>query len=405
MKSKLCTKLKIFVIATLVILVAGMALIGTLGFNQNYGYKPSYEVQVSVDQNAGDSVDVLKKATAKAFASNGVTPVSYTIQEGNDGTIIYYQFSSDVTSKKASIQSTIQAQLDLDASVSNLVATVKVYEYHGSTDKQVVNTLIAIAVAVVIAFVYAIFLTKIKGAVATLATMVLSALLGIAIIGLTRIPVAPYLAMFIGVATLVGGVTAIALMSKIKAIEKAGYTTDQIKIALDAASSEWYHGGGYNLPKRGKSISGDGLIDYYEELISKYPIISLEDGLSEDDWDGWKKLTDRLGRKLQLVGDDLFVTNTNRLKQGFERGAGNSILIKPNQIGTLTDTLDVIASAKERGYKIILSHRSGETPDTTICDIAVGVGAQFIKSGAPCRGERIAKYNRLLEIEEEIYSI
>ena len=224
MKSKLCNKLKIFVIATLVILVAGMALIGTLGFNQNYGYKPSYEVQVSVDQNAGDSVDVLKKATAKAFASNGVTPVSYTIQEGNDGTIIYYQFSSDVTSKKASIQSTIQAQLDLDASVSNLVATVKVYEYHGSTDKQVVNTLIAIAVAVVIAFVYAIFLTKIKGAVATLATMVLSALLGIAIIGLTRIPVAPYLAMFIGVATLVGGVTAIALMSKIKAIEKASTT-------------------------------------------------------------------------------------------------------------------------------------------------------------------------------------
>ena len=193
-----------------------------------------------------------------------------------------------------------------------------------------------------------------------------------------------------------------AIQYIIKAIEKAGYTTDQIKIALDAASSEWYHGGGYNLPKRGKSISGDGLIDYYEELISKYPIISLEDGLSEDDWDGWKKLTDRLGRKLQLVGDDLFVTNTSRLKQGFERGAGNSILIKPNQIGTLSETLDVIRLAQEKGYTTVISHRSGESEDTTIADIAVATNAGQIKTGAPCRTDRVAKYNRLLLIEQEL---
>ena len=193
-----------------------------------------------------------------------------------------------------------------------------------------------------------------------------------------------------------------AIQYIVKAIEKAGYTTDQIKIALDAASSEWYKGGGYTMPKRSMSISGDGLIDYYEELISKYPIISLEDGLSEDDWDGWKKLTDRLGRKLQLVGDDLFVTNTNRLKLGFERGAGNSILIKPNQIGTLSETLDVIRMAQEKGSTTVISHRSGESEDTTISDIAVATNAGQIITGAPCRTDRVAKYNRLLLIEHEL---
>lgn len=217
-------KTKIFIIAALVILVAGMALIGTLGFNQNYGYKQSYEVQVSVDQNAGGSVEILKQASVKAFSENGVAPVSYTIQTGNEGAIIYYQFNNDITSKKADIQNSIQAQLDAKATVSGLTATVKVYEYHGTTDKQVINTLIALAVAIAVVFLGSIFLTKVRGAVATLCSMLLSALLGVAIIGLTRIPVAPNLAMFMGIGTLIGGCVSIAMMLKAKAIVKASTT-------------------------------------------------------------------------------------------------------------------------------------------------------------------------------------
>ncbi|MCQ2440955.1 MAG: phosphopyruvate hydratase [Clostridia bacterium] len=188
----------------------------------------------------------------------------------------------------------------------------------------------------------------------------------------------------------------------VKAIESAGYNTDEIKIALDAASSEWYEDGSYKLPKRKQSYTSDQLIGYYEELISKYPIISIEDGLSEEDWDGWKKLTERLGKRIQLVGDDLFVTNTERLSKGIDMAVANSILVKPNQIGTLTETLDVILLAKENGYTTVISHRSGETEDTTIADIAVAVNAGQIKTGAPCRTDRVAKYNRLLMIENEI---
>ena len=188
----------------------------------------------------------------------------------------------------------------------------------------------------------------------------------------------------------------------VKAIKKAGYTTDEIKIALDVASSEWYKDGHYLLPKRNKKMTAEELISYYEELIEKYPIISIEDGLSENDWDGWRKLTKKLGEKLQLVGDDLFVTNTEKLQKGIEMGCGNSILVKLNQIGTLTETLDVIELAKQNGYTAVISHRSGETEDTTIADLAVAVNAGQIKTGAPCRTDRVAKYNRLLIIEEEI---
>lgn len=188
----------------------------------------------------------------------------------------------------------------------------------------------------------------------------------------------------------------------IKAIEKSGYTTDEIKIALDAASSEWYSDGKYILPKRGDSLSSDELINYFDKLCSDYPIISLEDPLSEHDWDGWQNITSKIGNKVQLVGDDLFVTNTKRLKKGIELGAGNAILIKINQIGTLTETLDAIDTAHKAGYRTIISHRSGETEDTTIADIAVAVNSGQIKTGAPCRTDRVAKYNRLLRIESAI---
>ena len=198
-----------------------------------------------------------------------------------------------------------------------------------------------------------------------------------------------------------------ALQLICRAIEESGYDQKQIKIALDCAAGEWYdrESESYHFSKRGKSYTKSELMRYLEALSQKYPLFSIEDGLDQRDFEGWRELTQRLGKRLLLVGDDLFVTNEKRLREGVRREAANAILIKPNQIGTLTETLDVIASAKERGYKIILSHRSGETTDTTICDIAVGVGAQFIKAGAPCRGERIAKYNRLLEIEDEIYSL
>ena len=188
----------------------------------------------------------------------------------------------------------------------------------------------------------------------------------------------------------------------VKAIKKAGYTTDQIKIALDVASSEWYKNGHYYLPKRNIKMTAEELITYYEDLIRKYPIISIEDGVAENDWDGWKKLTRKLGDKIQLVGDDLFVTNTSKLQKGIEMGCGNSILVKLNQIGTLTETLDVIELARKNGYTAVISHRSGESEDTTIADLAVAVNAGQIKTGAPCRTDRVAKYNRLLVIENEI---
>ena len=188
----------------------------------------------------------------------------------------------------------------------------------------------------------------------------------------------------------------------IQAINQAGYNTDEIKIALDVASSEWYKDGVYHMPKRKRQITAEGLINYYEGLVEKYPIVSIEDGVAEEDWPAWSRLTERTGKKIQLVGDDLFVTNTARLKKGIANKAGNAILIKPNQIGTLTETLDVIALAKENGYKAVISHRSGESEDTTIADLAVATGAGQIKTGAPCRTDRVAKYNRLLLIENEL---
>lgn len=192
-----------------------------------------------------------------------------------------------------------------------------------------------------------------------------------------------------------------ALQTIIEAIEKAGYQPgEQVKLALDVASSELYKDGKYHLEGEGVVKTSDEMIDFYEQLISKYPIISIEDGLDENDWEGWKKLTDRLGDKVQLVGDDLFVTNTEKLAQGIEKGVGNAILIKVNQIGTLTETFDAIEMAKRAGYTAVISHRSGETEDSTIADIAVATNAGQIKTGAPSRTDRVAKYNQLLRIED-----
>lgn len=195
-----------------------------------------------------------------------------------------------------------------------------------------------------------------------------------------------------------------ALKAIIEGIEKAGYQPgEQFRIAMDPASSEWYQGNGnYILTKKQKKMTADDLIEYWSNLIEKYPIISLEDGLAEEDWDGWKKLTDKLGKKIQLVGDDLFVTNSKRLNKGIDMGVSNSILIKLNQIGSLTETLDAIYTAQRAGYTAVISHRSGETEDTTIADLAVAVNAGQIKTGAPSRSERVAKYNRLLKIESEL---
>ena len=191
-----------------------------------------------------------------------------------------------------------------------------------------------------------------------------------------------------------------ALELLLAAIREAGYDEQQVKIALDVAASEWLGEDGlYHLPKRGTLLSRDELCGYLTRLAEHYPILSIEDGLAEDDYDGWRSLTERLGSRVMLVGDDLFVTNQKRLADGIKKGLGNAILIKPNQIGTLSETLAVMSLAKSTGYKTILSHRSGETEDTTIADLAVGTGAPFIKSGAPCRSERVAKYNRLLRIE------
>ena len=196
-----------------------------------------------------------------------------------------------------------------------------------------------------------------------------------------------------------------ALSLIVAAIERAGYKPgDDFMIAIDAASSEWYEEeqGVYRLPKAGKLLSRKQMVQLWQRLASKYPIISLEDGMAETDWEGWSMLTNALGKKIQLVGDDLFVTNTQRLQQGIEAGIGNSILIKVNQIGTLTETLDAIAMANRSGYTAIISHRSGETEDTTIADLAVALNAGQIKSGAPSRSDRVAKYNQLLRIEEEL---
>lgn len=187
-----------------------------------------------------------------------------------------------------------------------------------------------------------------------------------------------------------------------EAIIKAGLNTNKMKIALDAAASEWQKGSSYILPKRGTDMTSQQLIDYWKQLVNKYPIISIEDGLGENDWEGWQGLTQQLGGKVQLVGDDLFVTNARRVQQGIQQRAGNSVLIKINQIGTLSETMQTIELAKSYGYSTVISHRSGETEDTTIADLAVAVNAGQIKTGAPCRGERTAKYNRLLRIEEQL---
>lgn len=186
----------------------------------------------------------------------------------------------------------------------------------------------------------------------------------------------------------------------LQAIEKSGYKAgSDIKLALDVASSEFYKDGSYVM--EGKEFSSDDMINYYESLCEKYPICSIEDGLSEDDWDGWKKLTQRLGSKVQLVGDDLFVTNEKILRDGITRGVGNAILIKPNQIGTVSQTMQTVRLAKRNGYKTIMSHRSGESEDSFIADFAVGLNTGQIKTGATSRSERNAKYNRLLEIENK----
>lgn len=196
-----------------------------------------------------------------------------------------------------------------------------------------------------------------------------------------------------------------AIQLIMEAITKAGYSCGrgkQFMISLDAAASEWKGNapGEYYLPKSGKRYTTDELIVHWEKMIRRFPIYSIEDPLDEEDWDGWKRLTEKVGDKVILVGDDLFVTNPVRLNKGISRGCGNAILIKPNQIGTLSETMEAIRMAKEHGYETIMSHRSGETEDTTIADLSVGLGSDLIKTGAPCRGERTAKYNRLIRIEE-----
>ena len=189
----------------------------------------------------------------------------------------------------------------------------------------------------------------------------------------------------------------------ISAIEKSGYKPGKdISIVLDPAASEFYQQGKYLLKADNRMLSSDEMVNYYEGLVSKYPIISIEDALAENDWDGWKVLTDRLGKKIQLTGDDIFVTNPKILKEGIAKGIGNSVLIKLNQIGTLTETLETIETAKKAGYTCVFSHRSGETEDSFLADITVATNAGQLKTGAPARSERLAKYNQLLRIEEEL---
>ena len=197
-----------------------------------------------------------------------------------------------------------------------------------------------------------------------------------------------------------------ALAIIVEAIKAAGYEPGKdVFLALDVASTELYHDGIYDLAGEGVQKTASELVDFYEELCSKYPVISIEDGLAEEDWEGWKMMTERLGGKVQLVGDDLFVTNTRRLSKGIAQDTANSILVKVNQIGTLTETLEAVEMAKQAGYTAVISHRSGETEDATIADIAVATNAGQIKTGAPSRSDRVAKYNQLLRIEEELDNV
>jgi enolase len=194
-----------------------------------------------------------------------------------------------------------------------------------------------------------------------------------------------------------------ALRLIVDAVERAGYEPGQdVAIALDPASSEFYKDGKYVLKGEGRSLDARALVELYQDWTGRYPIVSIEDGMAEDDWSGWKHLTDVVGSRVQLVGDDLFVTNVKRLQEGIDRGVANSILVKVNQIGTLTETLQAIELARKAGYSAVISHRSGETEDTTIADLAVATGAGMIKTGAPARSDRVAKYNRLLQIEAEL---
>jgi enolase len=194
-----------------------------------------------------------------------------------------------------------------------------------------------------------------------------------------------------------------AIQVLLEGVEAAGYTPDEdIAIALDPAVSEIFEDGSYVLEHEGRTLSAAEMADYWAQMADRYPILSLEDGMAEEDWEGWKALTDRIGDRVQLVGDDLFVTNTERLRRGIDLGVGNSILIKVNQIGTLTETLDAISTARAAGYTAVMSHRSGETEDTTIADLAVATGCGQIKTGAPARSDRVAKYNQLLRIEEAL---
>jgi enolase len=194
-----------------------------------------------------------------------------------------------------------------------------------------------------------------------------------------------------------------ALTVIIEAVEKAGYVMDKdVTLAMDCAASEFYVDGKYDLKGEGKVFDSEGFGDFLADLSRKYPIVSIEDGLDESDWDGWASLTKKIGDKVQLVGDDLFVTNTKILKRGIDNGIGNSILIKFNQIGTLTETLEAIRMAQAAGFTVVISHRSGETEDSTIADLAVGTAAGQIKTGSLCRSDRVAKYNQLLRIEQEL---
>lgn len=194
-----------------------------------------------------------------------------------------------------------------------------------------------------------------------------------------------------------------AIRVLIDAIQAAGYTPgDQIAIALDPATSELYRDGAYHLTGEGKVLSSDDFVAYWQRLVDTYPIVSIEDGMAEDDWDGWAKLTGAVGSKVQLVGDDLFVTNTKRLQMGIDRATANSVLVKVNQIGTLTETLETVELAQYHGYTAVMSHRSGETEDATIADLAVATNCGQIKTGAPARSDRVAKYNQLLRIEEDL---
>ena len=197
-----------------------------------------------------------------------------------------------------------------------------------------------------------------------------------------------------------------ALRALVAAIEKAGYKPgDDFRIAIDGAVSDWYSDEDkcYHLPKRGTVMTSEEMVDMWESFVDKYPIISIEDGMGENDWEGWQLMTRRLGHRIQIVGDDLFVTNVERIKKGIELGAANAVLIKLNQIGTLTETLDAIQAAHRAGWTAVVSHRSGETEDTTIADISVAVNAGQIKTGAPSRTDRVAKYNQLLRIEDELF--